>query len=86
MKYFTAVSLLTLSLFASETNVDFYNSSKDNELLCKTTANAYAIVSKKNSSLVIINNTEFFKLNGENFYISSSGCHSINKHGTGIIF
>ncbi|SMP89032.1 hypothetical protein SAMN06314019_10610 [Epsilonproteobacteria bacterium SCGC AD-311-C15] len=86
MKYFTALLLLALSLFASESNIDFYNASKDSQLLCKMTANSYSIVSQQNSSIVIINNTEFFKMNKENKYINSSGCHSINKHGTGIIF
>jgi len=86
MKYFAVFLLLTLTLFASEANIDFYNASKNNQLLCKMTANSYAIVSQKNSSLVIINSTEFFRLKDENKYINSSGCHAINKHGTGIIF
>jgi len=86
MKYFITISFLSCLLFANESNVDFYNASEKNELLCKISTNSYAIISKKNSSMILINNNEFFKLNDQNQYISSSGCHSINKHGAGIIF
>lgn len=86
MKYFTILSILAFSLFAHGPNTEFYNASKDNALLCKATANSYIKVSQKNSAVVIINNTEFFKLNDENKYITSSACHPINEHSSGIIF
>ena len=86
IKYFTLISTLSLSLFANEASIKFYNASQENELMCKITVNSYAKISQKNSSIVIVNNTSFFKLKNKNQYISSSACHAIKKHSSGIIF
>ena len=86
LQYFTLISTFAVSLIANEANIEFYKASYKNELMCKVTVNSYAKVSQRNSSIIIINNTSFFKLEDRNQYINSSGCHAIKKHSSGIIF
>ena len=66
MRHLIIISAIAFSLYANDSTIELFKSSKDNELLCKISANSYKIVSQKNSSLVIINNTHFFKLKKEN--------------------
>ncbi|MCF6310675.1 MAG: hypothetical protein L3J19_09455 [Sulfurimonas sp.] len=86
MKFLTLIFILGATLFATQANVNFYNASKKNQLLCKFTATSYKEINQTNSSVKKVNQTIFFKIKDENLYINSNSCHPIKKDATPIIF
>lgn len=86
MKFLTLIAMFNILLIANPQNIDFYNKSANNQLLCKFTPTTYKLINKTNSSIKEIHKTLFFKLNDENLYINSNSCHPIKKEDTAIIF
>lgn len=86
MKLLIVSIFLATSIFASKSSIDFYNKSKDNQLLCKVSENSYKVISMNNSIIVVINGSKLFKIKNENTYINSSGCHIVKDGSTAIIF
>ena len=78
MKSLLLILSSTLILSASNATA-FFKASKEHRVLCHATYNSYIILDQNNANIVLINNNEFFKAKGENLYIPTATCSSIEK-------
>ncbi len=85
MKALTLSLLLAFSLQANELE-KFFNTSKENFLLCRAGYETYVMISSNNATIVTINNTKYFRYKNEDYYFPLSGCNEVKDYDKGLIF